>query len=302
MTERIQQIAEQAQWGSGREKGLSIRRYIARNPSLVVGLAMLFFLAAFSGLGRLFVDVSTAAPLSGPASSPPSPGFPFGVDAQGRNLVAVMIEGTYLTIRTGLIAGAVGLLLGAGLGFIAAYFGGWTDRIIVWIIDVTLTVPALLFLVMISSVVQTGVSSLGMAMIIAALAWRRPAREIRSQMLVMRSAAYVEMAKLSGSGPFRIIFLEIAPNLLPFLVSAFVTAVAAAILASIGIEAMGLGPQNEPTLGMTIYWLMSFSAFLSGMWWWILPPVIILMVLFFGLYLVNTGLDELSNPRLRQRG
>jgi peptide/nickel transport system permease protein len=88
MTERIQQIAEQAQWGSGRDRGLSTRRYIARNPSLVVGSAMLLFLAAFSGLGRLFVDVSTAAPLSGPASSPPSPGFPFGVDAQGRNLIA----------------------------------------------------------------------------------------------------------------------------------------------------------------------------------------------------------------------
>ena len=64
---------------------------------------------------------------------------------------------------------------------------------------------------------------------------------------------------------------------------------------------MGLGPQNEPTLGMTIFWIMEFSAFLQGLWWWILPPVVILIVLFVGLYLVNPGLDELANPRLRAR-
>jgi peptide/nickel transport system permease protein len=140
-----------------------------------------------------------------------------------------------------------------------------------------------------------------MALIVAALAWRRPARQVRSQMLVMRSSGYVDMAKLSGLGPFRIIFLEIVPNLMPFLVSSFVTAVSAAILASVGLEAMGLGPQNEPTLGMTIFWIMDFSAFLRGLWWWILPPVVILIVLFVGLYLINAGLDELANPRLRRR-
>ena len=88
---------------------------------------------------------------------------------------------------------------------------------------------------------------------------------------------------------------------LPFLISSFVTAVSAAILAGVGLEAMGLGPQNEPTLGMTIFWIMELSAFLRGMWWWIVPPLAILVVLFVGLYLVNAGLDELANPRLRRR-
>jgi peptide/nickel transport system permease protein len=258
-------------------------------------------LALFAGLGRLFVDVATAVPLAGPPSTPPSAAFPLGTDAQGRNLIAVMIEGTWLTLRTGLVAGALGIAAGGALGFVSAYIGGTTDKIVTWAVDVLLTVPAILFLVMISAVVQTGLSSMGMALIIAALAWRRPARQIRSQMLVMRSSGYVDMAKLSGAGPVRIIFLEIAPNLLPFLVSSFVTAVAAAILSGIGLEAMGLGPQNEPTLGMTIFWIMTFSAFLQGLWWWILPPVAILIVLFVGLYLVNAGLDELANPRLRRR-
>lgn len=301
MDDRVVQIAEEPDWGSLRGRLLECGRYLARNPSLIAGLVLLGALAAFAGLGRLLVDVSTAAPLSGPPSSPPSAAFPLGTDAQGRNLIAVMIEGTWLTLRSGLVAGALGIAAGGALGFVSAYVGGTTDKVITWAVDVLLTVPAILFLVMISAVVQSGLSSMGMALIIAALAWRRPARQIRSQMLVMRSSGYVEMAKLSGAGPARIIFLEIAPNLLPFLVSSFVTAVAAAILAGIGLEAMGLGPQNEPTLGMTIFWIMTFSAFLQGLWWWILPPVVILIVLFVGLYLVNAGLDELANPRLRRR-
>jgi len=301
MSDRVVQIAEEPDWGSWRGKLLESGRYLARNPSLVAGLVLLGALAVFAGLGRLVVDVATAAPLSGPPSQPPSAAFPLGTDAQGRNLIAVMIEGTWLTLRTGIVAGALGIVAGGALGFVSAYIGGAADKVITWAVDVLLTVPAILFLVMISAVVQTGLSSMGMALIIAVLAWRRPARQIRSQMLVMRSSGYVDMAKLSGAGPMRIIFLEIAPNLLPFLVSSFVTAVAAAILAGIGLEAMGLGPQNEPTLGMTVFWIMTFSAFLQGLWWWILPPVVILIVLFVGLYLVNAGLDELANPRLRRR-
>lgn len=275
--------------------------YLARNPSMIVGGLLLLSLAAFSGLGRLIVDTQAANPLSAPPGQPPGPGMPFGSDPQGRDILSVMILGTWLTIRTGLIAGALGVAVGSAIGLYAGYVGGLTDRIITWVVDVLLTVPAILFLVMIAAVVQTGLTSMGMALIVAALAWRRPARQVRSQMLVMRNAGYVEMAHLSGLGPIRIILGEVVPNLMPFLISSFVTAVSAAILASVGLEAMGLGPQNEPTLGMTIFWIMELSAFLRGMWWWIAPPLIILIVLFVGLYLVNAGLDELANPRLRRR-
>ncbi len=276
-------------------------QYLRRNPSLVIGLLLLGGLALFSGFGRFAWNTAAAAPLSAPPAQPPGGAATWGSDPQGRDVLAVMILGTWLTIRTGLIAGGLGIVFGSALGLFSGYVGGRTDMIITWLVDVLLTVPAILFLVMIAAVVQTGLSSFGMALIVATLAWRRPARQVRSQMLVLRKAGYVEMARLSGAGTLRIIFAEIVPNLLPFLVSSFVTAVSAAILASVGLEAMGLGPQNEPTLGMTIFWIMEFSAFLRGLWWWILPPVVLLIVLFVGLYLVNAGLDELANPRLRRR-
>ncbi len=173
-------------------------QYLRRNPSLVIGLLLLGGLALFSSLGRLFWDTATAAPLSAAPAQPPGGTTPWGSDPQGRDVLAVMILGTWLTIRTGLIAGGLGIVFGSALGLFSGYVGGRTDMIITWLVDVLLTVPAILFLVMIAAVVQTGLSSFGMALIVATLAWRRPARQVRSQMLVLRKAGYVEMARLSG--------------------------------------------------------------------------------------------------------
>src|SRR5262249_12258914 len=127
-----------------------------------------------------------------------------------------------------------------------------------------------------------------------------PTRQIRAQVLVMREAPYVKVAWLNGAGAARVIFREMMPNLLPFLGANLVMAVAQGVLASIGPEALGLGTPAAPTLGMTIFWLMSKSAFLLGLWWWILEPITVLVVLFVGLFLIAVGLDELANPRLRR--
>jgi peptide/nickel transport system permease protein len=116
----------------------------------------------------------------------------------------------------------------------------------------------------------------------------------------MRERAYVEIARLSGMGHFSIIFRELMPNLMPFLAASFVGAVSTAVLASLGLEALGLGPQNEPTLGMTIFWSIYYGALLRGMWWWWGGPLVVIVLLFTGLFLVAAGLDEIANPRVRR--
>ena len=224
--------------------------------------------------------------------------YPFGTDGKGRNLLAVMVYGTALTLKIGLIAGILGVLIGTVLAFVAAYHGGWVDWVVRVFVDVLITVPALLVLVVVASSIRSSMSTTVMAVTIALLAWREPARKIRAQVLVLRESQYVMVARLNGASALRIIFLEMMPNLLPYLSASLVVAVAQAVLASVGLEALGLGTPSEPTLGMTIYWLMNELAFLLGLWWWILAPITVLVMLFVGLYLLTVGIDELANPRL----
>jgi peptide/nickel transport system permease protein len=215
-------------------------------------------------------------------------------------LLAVAIVGIPMTLRVGLVAGTVGVGIGTLLGFISGYIGGTIDTIIRGIVDTLLTVPGLVVLISIASIIREALSVEIMALVVASLAWMWPTRTIRSQVLTMREQSYVQMAKLNGVGTMEIIWRELLPNLLPYLAVSFVGSVSAAILASVGLEAIGLGPQNEPTVGMTIYWSIQFNSLLRGMWWWWGFPIFFIVFLFVSLFLISAGLDQVANPRLRR--
>jgi len=274
--------------------------YMRRNVSLVVGIVLLLALALFVGIGHLVVDTSKSRPLSAPAVRPPSAEHPFGTDRQGRDLLATMVAGTPLTLRIGFIAGFLGVGIGSLLGFVSAYYRGTVDTVIRGVVDIGLTVPGLLVLIIIAVSVKKGLTVDQMGIIVASLAWLNPARTIRAQVLSLRERGYVEVARLSGmSGP-EIIVKELMPNLLPYLAATLVNAVSSAILASVGLEVLGLGPIDSPTLGMTLYWVNFNAALINGWWWWWSAPLAIILVVFLGLFFLTVGLDEIANPRLRR--
>lgn len=275
--------------------------YALRNRSLLVGLGLLGALALFVIIGHLTVDVRDSAPMSAGSLDAPSRALPFGSDKQGRNLYAVMVEGTPLTLRLGLIAGFIGLAIGAIVGFIAGYYGGWVDAVLRVIIDVGLTIPALLILIILAMRSSAGMTVNQMTFAISCLAWLYPARIVRAQVLTLKERSYVQIAKLSGMNGREVIYKELLPNLLPYLVAGLVGSISAAVLAAIGLEMLGLGPFEAPTLGMTLYWVNYNAAIINGWWWWWIPPIVIIAVLFTGLFLTAVGLDELANPRLRNR-
>ena len=276
--------------------------YLRRNLALVVGLVMLGALAAFVGIGSLLVDPAKARPLSVPMLRPPSWPYPLGTDRQGRDLLAVMVAGTPLTLRIGFIAGLIGVGVGSALGFASGYYRGKVDAVIRGLVDVGLTVPGLLVLIIIAVSIKEGLTVNQMALVVASLAWLNPARTIRAQVLSLRERGYVDVARLSGmSGP-EIIVRELVPNLLPYLAATLVNAVSSAILASVGLEVLGLGPIESPTLGMTLYWVNFNAALINGWWWWWAAPIVVILVVFLGLFFLTVGLDEIANPRLRRAG
>jgi peptide/nickel transport system permease protein len=282
------------------ERASAVISYMRRNPSLPVGLTMLLILAIFLIVGRLMVDPEAYRPISEAPLQRPSAELPFGSDRQGRNMFAVAVVGTPQTLQIGLMAGFIGVGFGATLAFIAAYYGGKVDNLIKGMVDTGLTIPGLMILITVAMNVRGGLNVTQMALVVASLAWLYPTRTIRAQLLTLRERGYIQIARMSGMGGPEIIVREMLPNLLPYLVAALVNSTSAAILASVGLEVLGLGPFEAPTIGMTLYWVNYNAAIINGWWWWWVPPIVVIGVVFIGLFLVAIGLDEVANPRLRR--
>src|SRR4051812_20489086 len=278
-----------------------ILRYLRRNKSLAIGLLIILFLVAFTVIGLLTVDLKHAYPLSVRSKQPPSAQYPLGTDFFGRDLLPAMVVGMWQTALIGVLAGAIGTLIGVVLGFTSAYFGGIIDSIIKGTCQILTPIPVLLIQVVIAaSLDKRSVTIYTMTLIVVMLAWMGPTLVIRAQVLTMKERQFVSVAKLSGVGNLGIIFGEIMPNLLPFIVSAFVIQVFASVFASFNLSVLGLGPLREPLMGNIIWAAQGQDAFFNGWWWWPVWPALALMLILGALALVIMGLDEFSNPRVRR--
>ena len=267
---------------------------------LIAGLAILLAILLFSAIGPFLVDPHNAHVGAVTPRRPPSWEHWLGSDSQGRDMMTLLVFGTPNTLKMGLIAGGLGVGLGLVLGLLSGSFGGVLDAVIRVVADALLTIPAIAILVIIAGDVDRMTTNL-MALVVASLSWMFTTRTIRAQVLTIRERSYIEVARVNGEGEFEILFREILPNLLPFVVASFVGSVGSAILAIIGLEALGLGALEETTLGNTIYWSQQSAAILRGYWWWWGPPIVIIALIFIGLFLTSVGFDRFANPRLAKR-
>lgn len=276
-------------------------RYLRRNPSLAFGLLILLFLVIFTVHGLLTINPKDAYPLAVRPKQPPSFQFPLGTDFFGRDLYAAMVIGMWQTALIGFLAGALGTMIGVVLGFISAYFGGFIDTAITSVCQILTPIPAFLIQVVIAgSIDKRSVTIITMALVVLMFAWMAPTLVIRSQVLSMKERQFVSVAKLSGMTSLGIIFKEILPNLLPFIAAAFVAQVFGAVFASFYLAIVGLGPLREPLLGNTIWAAQTQAAFFNGWWWWPIGPAVAMILILGSLALINMGLDEMANPRIRR--
>ena len=293
-------------------KGWQMRRFESPwiNPKLFWGAGLLLAIVALGIVGRVFWNLELAYTGAAPLKLPPV-GFenlrgqegawihPIGTDGSGRDLLALIVIGAPNSLFVGLLASLIGMSLGIFLGFSAGFVGGRTDDVIRVLSDVMITIPPLLILVVVQSA-WGDVSLTMMALLIAGFVWQSPTRLIRAQVLSMKQSGYVQMARLSGASTMHIMFREMLPNLVPYLFGSFIANVTTSIVTAVGLEVLGLGPQRVPTLGRTIYEAINAGALIQNLWWWWGIPTLLLGLMFIGLLLVNLGLDEVSNPRLRK--
>jgi len=232
-------------------------------------------------------------------STPPSYTHPLGTDSLGRDVLAQLCWGTQNSIRVGVIVGLIGTVIGAIIGFISGYYGGILDGILRVITDVFLSIPSLLFLILIAALIRA-VNVETMALIISLFSWSWPARQVRAQVLSLKEREFVLIARLSGMGRLEIIAKELMPHMAQWMGANFINAFLSAILTESALSILGLGPQGEMTLGMMLYWALSYAAMYRGLWWWWLSPALMLVYLFLSLYMLHIGFDEVINPRIRR--
>src|SRR6266480_3001147 len=272
--------------------------FFKANRLFTAGVVLLFLLWLFGFVGSFLIIPKGSDMGAVPLNLGPSAKYPLGTDGLGRDMMAVMVIGIPNTFKIGFLAGAVGVLIGSLIGLFAGYYRGYVDTIFSSFADVMLVIPTLAILITVSAYVRVVTVEI-MAVIVGLLAWPLSARVIRSQTLSLRERLFVQVAKLSGENDFEIITRQILPNLTAYVAASFVGAVSGGILASVGLEVLGLGPQNVPTIGRTLYYAFKYAALFKGMWWWWAPPIVTLAVIFTGLFWISLSLDKYANPRLK---
>lgn len=228
--------------------------------------------------------------------------LPLGTDNFGRDTLKELVSACGTSIRIGLLAGAIATAIGLVLGLLAGYLGGIVDEVIMFFTNIFTVIPAFVLLILISySIGQEQRGSETVALVIGFTSWNWTTRSVRSQVMSLRNRDHVNLSKLSGHSLIRIIMTDILPYIASYVVMAFILQISSAILAEAQLSLLGLGPKTTeiPTLGLMMNWAMLYAAHLNGSWWAYFPVILTIALISFSLNLMNTGLDQVFNPTLR---
>jgi len=228
--------------------------------------------------------------------------LPLGTDNFGRDVLKQMMAAVGVSLTIGLIAGLVATLIGLILGLIAGYIGGIVDDIIMFFTNLFTVIPGFVLLILISfSIGQAQRGAMIVAIVIGLTSWVWTTRAVRSQVMSLRNRDHVNLSKLSGHSLPRIVANDILPYIASYVIMAFILQISSAILAEAQLSMLGLGPMTTetPTLGIMMNWAMTYSAHINGAWWAYFPIIIVIALISFSLNLMNTGLDQVFNPQLR---
>jgi peptide/nickel transport system permease protein len=270
-----------------------------RNRKLVIGLSVVLFFLGLAIVGPWLTDASPFE-FGYPTGEPPSREYWLGTTAAGQDVFSQFVYGLRSSFIVGAIASCVAAVIAMTIGFLGGYRGGIVDDILSILTNVVLVLPTLAVLIVFAAYLNVG-SLLAESVLIGITLWPWAARAIRAQTFSLSAREFVSLARLSGSGSFRIITREIAPNMSSYLFLVLILLFGGSILTAATLDFLGLGPSQVMSLGLMMYTAVYASALQLGMWWWFIPPGLAITAIVGGMYIMNVGLDEVFNPRLRDK-
>jgi len=268
---------------------------IRRDRKATVGAVLLAFFVLVAVVGPLLVGDPTA--LLGMPLQPPSAAHWLGTTGQGQDVLAQTVVGTRVSLLIGFGVGLVVVLVGSLVGVTAGYFGGRVDGMLSLLFNIFLVIPGLPLAIVMAAYLPSGPQTVAGVLVFTGWAWN--ARVLRGQTLSLRRRDFVAAVVVSGESSLRIITREILPNMTSLLVAQVIGSSVYAVGALVGLEFLGLGDVSAVTWGTNLYWATNDSALLTGAWWTYVPTGLCVALVGFGLVMLNSGFDEITNPRLQ---
>lgn len=269
---------------------LTVNRKVAAG-SAIVGF---FLLVAIAGPFFLHGDPDLYTPAT---NLPPSGAHWLGTTSLGQDVFSQLIKGTQTSVLWGFFSGILVTVFSIVIGLVGGYFGGVIDELLSFVTNVFLVLPGIPLMLVIAAYIPTGPFTISLVVAITSWAWG--ARVLRAQTLSMRSREFVTAARATGESNWRAIFYEIFPNQTSLVAANFVSTMIQVILAFATLQFLGLGDTSQASWGGMLNLAYNQNALLAGQWWWFIPPGACIAVLGAGLSLINFGIDEVADPRLR---
>ena len=289
-------LAPLADSGAKRRKTSSLLP--SASPKLIIGLSIAGAIILFGAIVPFFVGNPTTVNDIGLTA--PGPGHLLGTTQTGQDLFGQLAYATRGSLIIGFLVGIFAMILSAFFGVVGAYAGGWLDEAFSLITNVMLVIPGLPLVIVISAYVPQK-SLLLLAGVLTITSWAGGARVLRAVTLSLRNRDYVAASRVSGEKTWRILTVEILPNLVPILASQFVFAIIFAILGEAGLSFLGLGSSGSLTWGTMLFYAQNGLALRLGAWWWFVPPGLLIAGFGAALSLINFSIDEIINPKLRDQ-
>lgn len=276
---------------------MPIAALIPRSGKVRAGLVIVLVFIVIAALGPL-VAIHDPRATSFDMLAPPSGQYWLGTTQSGQDVFSQFVHGARVSLLVGLLAGVISQLFSVVVGLLGGYLRGVADDLLYILTAVFLVLPGLPLLIVLTGYLPSR-GMVSIAVVIAITSWAGSARVIRAQTMSLRNREFVEAARANGESRLRIMFWEVLPNMLPLVASGFLFSVIGGILAEAGLSFLGLGSLTTVSWGSMLYFAQNSQAILSGAWWWYIPPGLAIAIIGAGLALINFGIDEHANPRLR---
>src|SRR5664279_2866438 len=273
-------------------------RSFLHNRKAVIGIAILIFFVLIGVFANQISPTRNASRIVGPGDVAPSAKWLLGTSEQWQDIFAQVVHGTQVSMTVGFLTGTVIIIIAIVVGLTAGYIGGWVDEALSLLTNIFLILPGLPLIIVVAGWLNRP-GPITVVMVLSLTSWAYGARVLRSQAVSLRNSEFVAAAKVVGEPTWRIVLFEILPNMTSLVVSSWIGAVLYAILSEAALEFIGLGDANAVTWGTTLYWAHNNQAMLTGAWWTFIPPGLCIALVGFSLTLINYGIDEITNPRLR---